>query len=85
MAEYRDLDSFSSGLGPSRTRLSSLRTNRKVIGQPIPMIVADARQCWSAAESRACTLQPISAPLAGEFVNTEAQGARPNRLVHEAV
>jgi hypothetical protein len=61
MAEYRDLDVLSSGVGPSRTRLSSLRTNRKVIGQPIPMIVADAWQCWSAAESRACTLQASNA------------------------
>ena len=59
MAEYRDLDVFSSWLGPSRNRLSSLRTNRKVIGQPILMIVADTRQCWSAAESRACILHPV--------------------------
>lgn len=48
---------FSSGLGSTRTRLSDLRRNRKVIGESIPTIVADARHCWLAAESRARILQ----------------------------
>jgi hypothetical protein len=68
MAEYRDLDVLLVRGRSESNQIEQLTNDRKVIGQPIPMIVADARQCWSAAESRACTLQAWCKKLPGPSI-----------------
>ena len=53
----RDLDSFSSGVGPIPTRSSSFRTRRKVIEQLKRTILAHSLCRWSEPRSYACTPQ----------------------------
>ena len=57
MTKHRDLDVLLVRSRTDSKQFEQPSTKRKVIGLFTSMIVADLRNCWSAFESRACSLQ----------------------------
>jgi hypothetical protein len=57
MAGYRDLDVLLVRGRSEPNQIEQLTNEQEGDRTTLAMIVADARQCRSAAESRACTLQ----------------------------